>query len=97
MSTSVECLKCAAAHVTLLLPDTACTVWCVAMSCVVTAASSQGIGHQLAQTMKHRILILDGAMGTMIQKLELSEEDFRGVIVLCVRGVCVDVCVCACV
>lgn len=27
---------------------------------------------------KERILILDGAMGTMIQKFKLSEEDFRG-------------------
>ena len=27
---------------------------------------------------KERILILDGAMGTMIQKFDLSEEDFRG-------------------
>lgn len=26
----------------------------------------------------HRVLILDGAMGTMIQKYNLSEEDFRG-------------------
>jgi methionine synthase I (cobalamin-dependent) len=25
-----------------------------------------------------RILVLDGAMGTMIQKLKLTEEDFRG-------------------
>ena len=25
-----------------------------------------------------RILILDGAMGTMIQRLELGEDDFRG-------------------
>jgi 5-methyltetrahydrofolate--homocysteine methyltransferase len=28
--------------------------------------------------LKKRILILDGAMGTVIQKLNLSEEDFRG-------------------
>ncbi|HSG35685.1 MAG TPA: homocysteine S-methyltransferase family protein, partial [Sphingomonadaceae bacterium] len=28
--------------------------------------------------MKRRILILDGAMGTMIQSYKLSEEDYRG-------------------
>src|SRR5687768_8606562 len=32
----------------------------------------------LAQTMRERILILDGAMGTMIQRLKLEEENFRG-------------------
>jgi 5-methyltetrahydrofolate--homocysteine methyltransferase len=33
---------------------------------------------ELTQLLKRRILILDGAMGTMIQQLRLSEEDFRG-------------------
>ena len=28
--------------------------------------------------LKQRILVLDGAMGTMIQRLKLSEDDFRG-------------------
>jgi 5-methyltetrahydrofolate--homocysteine methyltransferase len=28
--------------------------------------------------LKERILIIDGAMGTMIQKHKLSEEDYRG-------------------
>ena len=28
--------------------------------------------------LKERILILDGAMGTMIQRYNLKEEDFRG-------------------
>lgn len=32
----------------------------------------------LEQIAQHRILILDGAMGTMIQKKRLSEADFRG-------------------
>ena len=32
----------------------------------------------LLQTMKHRILVLDGAMGTMIQKYKLEEGDYRG-------------------
>ena len=33
---------------------------------------------QLQQILKERILVLDGAMGTMIQGYKLSEEDFRG-------------------
>jgi len=32
----------------------------------------------LQRLLSERILILDGAMGTMIQALELSEDDFRG-------------------
>src|SRR5690554_572795 len=34
--------------------------------------------HPLARLLQERILILDGAMGTMIQRHRLSEEDFRG-------------------
>ncbi len=33
---------------------------------------------KLEKLLTNRILILDGAMGTMIQKYKLSEEDFRG-------------------
>ena len=33
---------------------------------------------QLYEALKNRILILDGAMGTMIQGYKLSEEDYRG-------------------
>ena len=33
---------------------------------------------QLKQALEQRILILDGAMGTMIQKYKLTEADFRG-------------------
>lgn len=33
---------------------------------------------QLNQELNHRILVLDGAMGTEIQSLGLSEDDFRG-------------------
>jgi 5-methyltetrahydrofolate--homocysteine methyltransferase len=32
----------------------------------------------LTQALKHRILVMDGAMGTMIQKYKLEESDFRG-------------------
>nr|WP_270049300.1 homocysteine S-methyltransferase family protein [Ignatzschineria rhizosphaerae] len=36
------------------------------------------IEKQLQAIVKERILILDGAMGTMIQKRQLEEADFRG-------------------
>src|SRR4249920_1613866 len=32
----------------------------------------------LEQLLAKRILVLDGAMGTMIQRLKLTEADFRG-------------------
>ena len=32
----------------------------------------------ISELVRHRILILDGAIGTMIQRYNLSEEDFRG-------------------
>ena len=33
---------------------------------------------KISECIKNRILILDGAMGTMLQKQELTENDFRG-------------------
>jgi 5-methyltetrahydrofolate--homocysteine methyltransferase len=33
---------------------------------------------ELTRLLRERILVLDGAMGTMIQQLRLSEDDFRG-------------------
>jgi 5-methyltetrahydrofolate--homocysteine methyltransferase len=35
--------------------------------------------HPIYQLLNERILVLDGAMGTMIQRYKLTEEDFRGV------------------
>ena len=35
-------------------------------------------GSRLRSLLKNRILILDGAMGTMIQRYQLTEADFRG-------------------
>lgn len=32
----------------------------------------------IEKSVRERILILDGAMGTMIQRYNLTEEDFRG-------------------
>ncbi|MBO6575374.1 MAG: methionine synthase [Rhodothermales bacterium] len=36
------------------------------------------LNKQLEAALKRRILVMDGAMGTMIQRYSLSEEDFRG-------------------
>lgn len=35
-------------------------------------------GKVLRELIQHRILVLDGAMGTMIQRHDLTEDDFRG-------------------
>ena len=37
-----------------------------------------GLGDQLEDVLLERIMILDGAMGTMIQRHDLEEEDYRG-------------------
>src|SRR5437762_13049806 len=34
--------------------------------------------HPLEALLRERIVVLDGAMGTMIQRLKLSEQDYRG-------------------
>ncbi|MFC7356756.1 homocysteine S-methyltransferase family protein [Jejudonia soesokkakensis] len=34
--------------------------------------------NKLYDALRHRILVLDGAMGTMLQRYHFSEEDFRG-------------------
>lgn len=36
------------------------------------------INHDIRKELKHRILVMDGARGTMIQQYKLTEEDFRG-------------------
>ena len=38
------------------------------------------ITNKLTRLLEERILVLDGAMGTMIQRYDLKEEDFRGAI-----------------
>ncbi len=47
------------------------------MSTVSTISTKSRISN-LYQAIRERILILDGAMGTMIQRYGLSEEDYRG-------------------
>jgi 5-methyltetrahydrofolate--homocysteine methyltransferase len=34
--------------------------------------------HPITTLLQQRILILDGAMGTMIQRYKLNEADYRG-------------------
>ena len=35
-------------------------------------------GKSISSLLKERVLLLDGAMGTMIQRYKLTEEDYRG-------------------
>jgi 5-methyltetrahydrofolate--homocysteine methyltransferase len=42
------------------------------------AAERANPTHTLEKLLSHRILVLDGAMGTMIQRHKLTEADFRG-------------------
>lgn len=36
------------------------------------------VEYEIREVLKKRIMIFDGAMGTMIQRRQLEEEDFRG-------------------
>jgi 5-methyltetrahydrofolate--homocysteine methyltransferase len=40
--------------------------------------NTTAIWDEIFASAKERILILDGAMGTMLQKQNLQEDDFRG-------------------
>jgi len=42
------------------------------------AYKNQPLAEKLNSLLSEKILILDGAMGTMIQAFELDEDDFRG-------------------
>ena len=43
-----------------------------------TNAFSTESGQRFAELLKTQMLMIDGAMGTMIQKHKLEEADFRG-------------------
>jgi 5-methyltetrahydrofolate--homocysteine methyltransferase len=45
----------------------------------MTAHDTSDVRARLEQALARRILVLDGAMGTMIQRWGLGEEDYRGV------------------
>jgi 5-methyltetrahydrofolate--homocysteine methyltransferase len=36
------------------------------------------VAAEISETLKQRIMVFDGGMGTMIQQERLEEEDFRG-------------------
>ncbi len=40
--------------------------------------TSSSVAQQIRSLLQERVLVLDGAMGTMIQRHKLSEDDFRG-------------------
>ncbi|MEW8086341.1 MAG: methionine synthase [Candidatus Thiodiazotropha endolucinida] len=44
----------------------------------MSSATSNTANHPIESLLKQRILILDGAMGTMIQRHKLDEQDYRG-------------------
>lgn len=45
---------------------------------------ADGVGAEIAHELTKRIMIMDGAMGTMLQRRKLEEEDFRGVCMLAI-------------
>ena len=44
----------------------------------MTTAGTTSLSEQLKDELSRRILVLDGAMGTMVQALGLDEESMRG-------------------
>ena len=46
--------------------------YAIILCCYLTSDRS------LEDVLKKRIMVIDGAMGTMIQSCKLQEEDFRG-------------------
>jgi len=40
--------------------------------------SYAGVASEIVAALQHRIMVFDGAMGTMIQRLKLDEQAFRG-------------------
>lgn len=52
---------------------------------------ADGIGQEIAAELSKRIMILDGAMGTMLQRRRLEEEHFRGVgVAMCITDMMRD-------
>ncbi len=44
----------------------------------MSVAQETNVSNRLEESLRQRILVLDGAMGTMIQRVDLDEADFRG-------------------
>ena len=68
---------------TMVFPSVrAATAGAVEVSTVVPGVQSSPVSHTtrslLSALLARRVLVLDGAMGTMVQRCGLTEEDFRG-------------------
>ena len=67
-----------------LVTDSELFVWSYTSSWYVCTSSyyvlflHTGVGREIAAVLEQRIMVIDGAMGTMIQSYKLQEEDFRG-------------------
>ena len=65
------------------IPDLRCTM-AIFRSAIITLQSAiHNLSNQcnkmdIRKELQKRILVIDGAMGTMIQRYQLTEEDFRG-------------------
>ena len=75
----------AAVHIPAVVPDADTRIQTIiekvereSVATVKFAAVSQQQNPTLADAASRRVLVLDGAMGTMIQRYHLREEDFRG-------------------
>ena len=55
-----------------------CLVVRLRVHAMVAVSIPDGVGEEIAAELAHRIMIMDGAMGTMLQMRKLEEEDFRG-------------------
>ncbi|MFB2594816.1 homocysteine S-methyltransferase family protein [Paracoccus sp. p4-l81] len=60
----------------LCRPDRRCRIWSLAVNHPIRPIPAEAAA--LEALARQRILILDGAMGTQIQDLGLSEDDYRG-------------------
>ena len=49
------------------------------MILTVSFSFTDGVGQEIASELQHRIMIMDGGMGTMIQSYKLQERDFHGI------------------
>lgn len=53
-------------------------IFCLPLQQIIDKQETMNTTHTISELLKQRILVLDGAMGTMIQQYKLMETDFRG-------------------
>lgn len=46
--------------------------------CSLVKSALRSLARRCSPPLQERIIFIDGAMGTMIQRYKLEEEDFRG-------------------